>query len=75
MTLEEVPPGQVPTRMTPTASSGGRRNSFVSKKAMSGIKVNWQSAPITTSFGRRRTSVKSEGFSVSPIPNITTPSR
>ena len=28
MTLEEVPPGQHPTRMTPTASSAGRLNNL-----------------------------------------------
>lgn len=73
--MEEVPPGQVPTRITPMDSSGDRPNSLVSPNASSGITVNWAMQPMITSFGRLNTTLKSPGFSVRPMPNITTPSR
>ena len=47
MTLEEVPPGQVPTRMTPIASSGLRLKTFVRTKARSGITVNCAMQPLS----------------------------
>ena len=69
------PPGQVPTRITPIASSGERRNTLVRRKAKNGIRVNCATAPIMTSLGLLKTSVKSDGFRVSPIPNMTMPSK
>ena len=73
--MEEVPPGQVPTRMTPMASSVGRWNTMVSTHARKGIKVNCATQPTMTSFGRLNTTLKSLGFRVRPMPNITMPSR
>ena len=46
MTLDEVPPGQVPTRMTPMASSGERRNSLVSRNARRGVVVRKGTAAV-----------------------------
>src|SRR5699024_7005097 len=37
MTFEAVPPGQQPTRMTPSAISGGNASSFANANAKSGI--------------------------------------
>ena len=75
MTFEDVPPGQVPTRMTPAARSGGRLNPFASSQARPGMIVNWASAPTNTSRGRWNTRRKSSSRSVMPMPNITTPRR
>ena len=75
MTFEDVPPGQVPTRMTPAASSGGRENACASTHARRGMMPNWATVPIKTSRGRCRTSLKSANRSVIPIPNMTMPSR
>ena len=73
--MEEVPPGQVPTRITPMASSVGRWNTCVSAHARNGMRVNCATQPIITSFGRLNTTLKSPGFRVRPMPNITMPSR
>ena len=40
MTLDEVPPGQVPTRITPAASSGGREKACASIHAKRGMMPN-----------------------------------
>lgn len=72
--MEEVPPGQVPTRMTPIASSGGSRKSLVSRNASRGIRVNCAMEPMITSLGRENTTLKSPGFKVRPMPNMTIPS-
>lgn len=37
--------------------------------------MNCAKHPVMTSLGRVKTSLKSAGFSVSPIPNITIPKR
>ena len=65
----------MPTRMTPMASSVGRWNTWVSAHARKGIRVNCATQPTTTSFGRLNTTLKSSGFRVSPMPNMTMPSR
>ena len=75
MTFEDVPPGQVPTRMTPMASSAGRRNRWQRAKARSGMIVYCSTAPMTTSLGLWNTTAKSWGFNVRPMPNMTMPSR
>lgn len=74
MTLLAVPPGQHPTRTTPKASSSGRASSLLSSHAREGIMRNCASSPIRMSLGCCRTGLKSDGRSVSPMPNITTPS-
>ena len=73
--MEEVPPGQVPTRITPMASSVGRWNTCVSAHARNGMRVNCATQPTITSFGRLNTTLKSSGFRVRPMPNMTMPSR
>ena len=37
--------------------------------------MNCATAPMMTSFGLLKTSVKSDGFKVSPMPNMTIPSK
>ena len=61
--------------MTPIASSVGRWNSWVSAHARKGIRVNCAMQPMITSFGRLNTTLKSSGFRVRPMPNMTMPSR
>ena len=75
MTLDAVPPGQHPTRITPIASSVGNENNLQSSHARNGMIVNCAKHPVMMSLGRVKTSLKSAGFSVSPIPNITIPKR
>ena len=74
MTLDAVPPGQHPTRMTPTANAASSENIRVRAKASSGITVNCARQPMSTSLGRLNTTRKSSAFSVRPIPNMITPS-
>ena len=70
ITFDDVPPGQVPTNITPTASSAGKSNAFAISHANIGIIVNCANTPINTSRGRFNTNRKSSGLSVMPIPNI-----
>ncbi|GAB3792129.1 hypothetical protein GCM10028868_07150 [Virgibacillus kimchii] len=74
MTFDAVPPGQQPTRITPTATSGGNCKPTANAKAMSGMMTNCAPTPMATSFGLLNTSLKSCVVSVNPIPNMTTPS-
>ena len=75
MTLELVPPGHEPTRITPTASSGGSWNTIVSRNASTGMMTNCARMPTMTAFGFVNTTLKSASLRVMPMPNITTPSR
>ena len=73
ITLEDVPPGQQPTRMTPTASSVGSWKMVTSRNASSGMMMNWEQMPTITALGLVKTTLKSESLSVMPMPNITMP--
>ena len=74
ITLDAVPPGQQPTRITPTATSGGNCSPLASNHASPGMMMNWPSTPMTTSMGRLATSLKSSLDSVRPMPNMIRPS-
>ena len=74
MTLDAVPPGQQPTRTTPSAISAGNENALVSSNASSGMTTNCAAQPAITSLGRENTVLKSDGLSVKPMPSMTTPS-
>ena len=74
MTLEEVPPGQQPTSITPTASSVGSWKTRHSTQAISGMMMNWDRMPVITAFGLVNTTLKSPSLSVMPMPNMTMPS-
>ena len=71
MTLLDVPPGQVPTRTTPTSSSSLRPKILPRPKARSGMITNCATQPVITSRGCLKTTVKSESFIVRPMPNMT----
>src|SRR5699024_6286651 len=73
MTLEDVPPGAHPTRITPTAISGGSWNSMTSPGAMIGMIAYWAITTINTILGAFNTLLKSSGFKVSPMPNMIIP--
>ena len=53
----------------------GLTKALAKEEGPSGITVNWAIHPMMTSFGREKTTLKSPGFSVRPIPNMTMPSR
>ena len=71
ITLLAVPPGHVPTKITPIVNSGDKLNILHSKYAIKGIIVNCATKPTNTSFGFLTIIKKSFGFIVNPIPNIT----
>src|SRR5690606_2876247 len=75
MTFDAVPPGQQPTKITPTATSGGSASTVANTQASAGIIMNCPKTPINTVMGRRNTSAKSALDKVSPIPNIISPSK
>ncbi|KXJ30493.1 hypothetical protein AX284_08025 [Pseudomonas sp. HUK17] len=74
ITLDAVPLGQQPTRMTPTAISGGRWNSWQSAQATPGMMTKWATTPSSTRQGWRPTAAKSSTLRVRPMPNMITPS-
>ena len=45
MTLEEVPPGQVPTKTTPAVRAGSKLKAIASKKASEGMIRYWAQTP------------------------------
>ena len=72
ITLEDVPPGHVPTNTKPTNNASSILNNFPNTNANNGIIVNCDKHPMITFLGCLNTITKSSGFIVSPIPNITT---
>jgi hypothetical protein len=61
-----VPPGEAPSRTSPTASSGASENSSAIPKASSGETASRLASPIATPFGYTSTRRKSSGVSDSP---------
>ena len=74
ITLEAVPPGQVPTSTTPTVRAGSRLKARESRYARKGMMAYWATAPKNTSRGRCRIRRKSFSSMVVPMPNIMIPS-
>ncbi|MCY1179339.1 hypothetical protein D9M73_197330 [compost metagenome] len=74
MTLEDVPPGQQPTRITPTAIWAGKAKAWHSNQAMPGMMTNCATTPRATRQGWRDTSAKSSSLRVRPMPNMIRPS-
>src|SRR5699024_3508506 len=64
MTLDEVPPGVHPTRMTPIAISAGSWNIHTSSTEMSGMTIYCAATENSTAFGALTTSLKSPTFNV-----------
>lgn len=75
ITLDAVPPGQHPTRITPIARSSGSEKILTRIQAIVGIIVNWARQPKRISSGLLRIMLKSAGVRVRPIPNIITPNK
>ena len=75
MTLDDVPPGQVPTRTTPAVRAGSRRNTVAKTKAKNGMTKYWAQTPKNTSLGCFKTRTKSLALMVMPMPNMMMPKR
>lgn len=71
--MDEVPDGQQPTRITPTASGPSRRKIQHSSTATNGMITKWATVPTTTISGWVRIRLKSSSVSVRPMPNSTMP--
>ena len=66
--LEAVPPGEQPTRDTPSWLLAGREKITVEERsADKGMSMYWSERPIRMMPGRERTARKSDGVRVSPI--------
>ena len=75
ITLLAVPPGQHPTRITPSARSEFKLNIRAIIQADKGITVYWMIHPIAIYFGWNKIFLKSSAFIVIPIPNIAAPKK
>ena len=73
ITFEAVPPGQLATKIRPTAKKGGRSKRIAKIQPKKGITVNCKKTPKTTHFGVLSTWLKSLHWRVSPMPNIIPP--
>jgi hypothetical protein len=73
ITFELVPPGAQPTRITPTASSGGSWSRTVTSRPTSGMITYCATTPMSTGSGRLTTSAKSGIVRVRPIANMMMP--
>ena len=73
MMLEDTPPGQQPTRISPTVSPGERRSACAIDQASRGITVNCARAPTAIASGLRARMAKSRPESVRPIESMMTP--
>ena len=68
--LDAMPPGQLATRMMPTARPGSTRSILATNQPHNGIRVYWAPNPRATQPGMRPMALKSSGLSVSPMPSI-----
>jgi hypothetical protein len=73
ITLEAVPPGQLETKINPTAKKGGNSNAFPKNHPKNGMTENCNSKPMITHLGVWVTLWKSSNRNVKPIPNIMPP--
>ena len=73
ITLEAVPPGQLETKINPTAKKGGRSNKIPKSHPKKGITENCSNKPVSTHLGVWVTRRKSSNLRVSPIPNMMPP--
>lgn len=67
ITSEAVPPGTVPTRISPTVKAAFREKIFARANAIRGIMMYWAEIPTAISFGFLNTLTKSSAFKVVPI--------
>ena len=73
ITSEAVPPGTVPTKISPTVRPASKENSFARAKAKTGITIYCAESPTEISFGFLNTLTKSSTFNVVPIVKRTIP--
>ncbi len=71
--LAIAPPGEAASSMKPTASIGGRSNSWVIAKATATSTIVCTSRPTITARGNCTTRAKSAGVKARPSPNMITP--
>ena len=67
MTSDAVPPGTVPTRMSPTVKAVSRENALARANAMIGIIMYCAEIPTAIALGFLTTLMKSSVFNVVPI--------
>ena len=67
MTSDAVPPGTVPTRMSPTVNAVSRENALARVKAIRGIMIYCAEIPTVIALGFLNTLMKSSNFNVVPI--------
>ena len=73
MMFDETPPGQHPTRTSPTPTARGSPAAWTTHQATSGINAYWAAHPISMSTGLAARKRKSSLVSVSPIVSIMKP--
>uniref|UniRef100_A0A0C1R6K7 Uncharacterized protein n=1 Tax=Tolypothrix bouteillei VB521301 TaxID=1479485 RepID=A0A0C1R6K7_9CYAN len=73
-TLEAVPPGLAPTRITPNANIGGNFKTVAANHPTIGMIVNCSKTPKINALPAFRKLCNCCVVIVKPIPNITTPS-
>ena len=73
ITLDAVPPGQLDTKISPTAKKGSRSKAFPKSHPKKGMTVNCKNKPVIIHLGVWVTRRKSSNLSVNPIPNIIPP--
>lgn len=73
MIFEDTPPGQHPTRISPSAIPSGRFNAFEIANARNGMIRYWAIAPTQMSNGRCARILKSSVVRVSPMLNMMIP--
>ena len=73
ITLEAVPPGQLDTKISPTAKKGGRSNAFPKSHPKKGMTVNCKNKPVIIHLGVSVTRRKSSNRKVKPMPNMIPP--
>lgn len=73
ITLEAVPPGQLATKISPTAKKGGKSKALAKSQPIKGMTVNCNNKPVKTHLGVWVTRRKSCHRNVKPIPSIMPP--
>ena len=66
ITSDAVPPGTVPTRISPTVNPASSENRLARANAISGIMIYCAETPTKISLGLRNTMMKSSIFKVVP---------
>ena len=73
MTSEAVPPGTVPTKISPTVKASFKEKTLARRNAIIGIITYCAEIPTVISFGFLNTLTKSPNFKVVPIVKRTIP--